>query len=113
MHEASRSEADLSMKCYSAFLFALKAVSTGLDREISSAEYMKIWAVVQEVAADKQTLNVSPAELQAGNGQMLPAMRQHLQETMQRTMRAEQEMATMLLRAADGFVVRDNTAGSA
>jgi hypothetical protein len=111
MHETSRGEAELAMKCYSAFMFALKAVDTGLDRKFSSDELTNIWGVVQEVAAGRQTLNVSPAELQASDSQTLPAMRQHLQETMQRGMRAEQEMAAMLLRARDGFAVRDDTAG--
>lgn len=107
MHEASRSKADLAMNCYSAFLFALKAVSSGIDREFTSDEYMRIWAVVRSVADGQQTLNVSPAELQAA-GEMLPAMRDNIQQTTQTTMRAERELAARLLRAADGFVVRDD-----
>ena len=106
MHEASRSEADLAMKCYAAFLFALKAAGTGIDRIYSDAEYLKIWSVVKDVAAGEQTLNASPAELQADDSAMLPAMKQHIQEMMQQKIQEERELAAMLLRAADGFVVR-------
>lgn len=111
MHDVTQSEADLAMKCYSAFMLGLKVVGVALDRGFSTAEYMKMWHVVQAVAAGEQTLNVSPAELQVGEGGILPAMKQHIQDTTQRVMRAEREMAAMLLRAADGFVVRDDAAG--
>lgn len=108
MHKASKAEADLSMKCGNAFIFALKAIGTGLGREISTAEKMKIWNVVQAVAAGTQTLNVSPAEQQLKDPSMSPEMRLHIQEMSQREMRSEQEMATMILRAADGFSVQES-----
>jgi hypothetical protein len=107
MHETSRSEADLSMRCYEAFLFALKAISTGINRAFSDADYDKIWAVVKDVAAGERTLTGSPAELQIGDPTMLPAMKQQTQETAQKKVREERELAAMLLRASDGFVTRD------
>jgi hypothetical protein len=109
MNEATRNEADLAMKCYASFLFALKAVGVGINYEFSPAEYMKIWSIVNEVAEGKQTLNVSPSELTMRSPDMLPAMRGHIQQTQAETMKREQEVANMLLAAADGFVVRDDT----
>jgi hypothetical protein len=108
MHEASRSEADLAMKSYAAFHFALKAISTGIDRAFSDAEMRKIWQVVRDVAAGRLTLTISPAEIQASDPTILPTMKHHIQETMQANIQAERELAAMLVRAAEGFVVREN-----
>jgi hypothetical protein len=104
LHDATRSEADLAMKCYRTFSLALKAVGAAIDHQFSSEEHMKIWAVVKAVAEGEQTLNASPAELQA-MAKMLPAMRQHIQQNAQRTIQTERELAAMLVRAAEGFSV--------
>ena len=111
MHEATRSEITLAMSCYKTFFLAMKAVSAGIDREISTAEYTKIWDVIQDVASGVQTLNASPAELHADDANMLPTMRKGIQETTQQAMRDERAIAAMLLRAAEGFVIREGTAG--
>jgi hypothetical protein len=107
LHETTRSEADLGMKCYTTFLLALKAVGMGIDHQLSSEEYMRIWAVINEVAKGEQTLNASPAEQQA-SAEMLPAMKQYIQENAQTRMQRERELAALLLKAADGFTVREN-----
>lgn len=106
LNEASREEVEMGMKCYTAFMFALKTVAVGTGRDFTQADYHKIWEVVNEVADGNQTLNVSPAELQAQNPEMVPAMRRGIQEAMQRTIHAEQEMAVTIRRASGGFVTR-------
>lgn len=106
LHEATRSEADLAMKCYYTFMFTLEAVGTGIDHQFSDEEYRKIWAIVKEVAEGEQTMNVSPAELQA-RAPMLPAMSQHIQQNTQNKIQIERELAGMLVRAENGFIMRD------
>jgi hypothetical protein len=108
MNDASRSETDLAMKCYASFMFAFKAIGVGINYEFSSAEYMKIWSIVNEVAEGKQTLNVSPSELTMSSPEMLPAMRGYIQETQAETMKREQAVAKMLVAVAAGFVARDD-----
>ena len=61
MERVSQAEATLGMQTLQAFGFAVKVVDVALGRELSTADQMKIWALVKEVADGSQTLNVSPA----------------------------------------------------
>jgi hypothetical protein len=97
-------EAQLAMKCYAAFHFAVKAVAAGFDLAPSSAEYMKVWSVVKEVAAGNRTLNATPAEMTLRNPDMTPVMKEEYAMSMQEQSRKEQALAQMLLAASNGFV---------
>jgi hypothetical protein len=98
-------DTELAMECYRAFNFAIKAMVIGLDLKPSSADYMKVWKVVNEVADGKATLNVSPAEVLAGYPDSpTPAMKKHVQESLQQTVRTDQELAKVIVAASKGLV---------
>jgi hypothetical protein len=88
--------------CSDSFHLGLKVVSEALGLNYSHEDYSKIWAALNAVADGSETLNISPADLVQKAGDILPAMRAHLQETQEASMRTERQLARVIVDYADG-----------
>ena len=102
-HEPDRAKVDRAMHAYAVFNFAYKAMLEGLKLDPSSEEAMRVWHLVEKVAAGEVTLNVSPAEVALSSPPITPAMRESYETNFQQNKRREQEIALELVKARDGF----------
>ena len=103
IEEPDRAKIDQAMLAYRTFNFAYKALCEGLGLSLTPEEGMKIWKVVEEVAARDTTLNVSAAEMNQVSPTMTAAMQQHNARYANEQTRNEQEIAKMLVDAREGF----------
>jgi hypothetical protein len=98
-----RAKVERAMHTYDVFNFAYKAVVEGLKLDPTSEEAMRIWHLVEQVAAGEITLNISPAEHAVAHPPLTEAMQKGYEENFQRNKRAEQEIARELVKARDSF----------
>jgi hypothetical protein len=114
LHDATKKQAELAMKQQQAFMFALKVVSEGLDKDFTEENYSRFWSVLNDVANGTSTLNSPPTEKFIANPAWdeYPLLKKHQQEMFQKQIQTERELAQWLLKARDGFATTNDDTSS-
>lgn len=101
--EPDRNKVERAMLAYRVFNLAYKAVCQGLGINPSFDEGMKVWRVVEEIAASELTLNPTGAEMNQSGLNLTEAMQQANARSANEQTRMEQEIAKLLVAAREGF----------